>query len=644
MRIMKRYMIPAIATILVCIAFGGCQKERYPVYVPGSHVVQEDTVVDPPTPAKDPDYSLLTAANHPRIVYSQTDFDAMKAKYDNNSNPVFTDLVNKIKTSATGFTKAADLTYTLSGKRLLAVSRSAMQRITYCAFAYKMTGESAYLTQAEKDIKTVCNFSDWNAKKHWLDVGEMATGVALGYDWLYNDLADETKTLVRKKLNDYCFTTAENKQWNLNFYEAENNWNQVCNCGIIMAALAIYENDATHCKTLIEKSLESNKNAVQAMYYPDGNYPEGYSYWNYGTEFQAIINIGMETATDSDAGLSSIQGFSKTGKYMVFMECPTSMVFNYSDCAPSSAICPALWYFAWKYKDTSVLYFEQNRYSSYVTGDDARVLPVLMYCISNVNTSGISAPTEQIFRGEGKTPIVAIHTNWEMDATDKFLGIKAGKGSTSHAHLDAGSFVYDAFGVRWSADLGLQSYGTLEPYIDLWSMTDGSERWTAFRYNNLNHSTLSVNGGYHKVAGEGVIKGLLNGDGKLGATVDITAPLGSAVSSAVRDIYMEGDNLFVKDVVKAASGASCTIRWTMVSRANPTIEYGGITLKSGTGKKMYLTTSSTTGTKVTLKTWSTVSKNSWDASNAGYYECGYEMTVPAGETCSVTVKLSPEME
>ena len=80
----------------------------------------------------------------------------------------------------------------------------------------------------------------------------------------------------------------------------------------------------------------------------------------------------------------------------------------------------------------------------------------------------------------------------------------------------------------------------------------------------------------------------------------------------------------------------------MVSLAAPTIEFGAITLKSATGKYRYLKTSSSTGHKPVLKTWSTVSNNSYDASNSGYYECGYEVTVAAGASAVITVRLTPE--
>ena len=44
--------------------------------------------------------------------------------------------------------------------------------------------------------------------------------------------------------------------------------------------------------------------------------------------------------------------------------------------------------------------------------------------------------------------------------------------------------------------------------------------------------------------------------------------------------------------------------------------------------------------KITLKTWSTVGE-SYDASNAGYYEAGFESKVTSGQTDTFTVTLSP---
>ena len=81
-----------------------------------------------------------------------------------------------------------------------------------------------------------------------------------------------------------------------------------------------------------------------------------------------------------------------------------------------------------------------------------------------------------------ETPVVMVHTDWTYTDTDKYLGIKGGKAGSSHGHMDAGSFVYDAYGVRWSMDFGLQSYTTLESVLaglggNLWDMGQNSMRW-----------------------------------------------------------------------------------------------------------------------------------------------------------------------
>ncbi len=630
----------------VCVAIAGCTEDRFPVFVPGSSAASgeepSNPVIPPPVVTPDPDWSRLTSSAHPRIIYTDADFEAIRKGI--SGNPVLAEIHNGIIAIATSSLTAADLERKLSGKRLLDVSRNAEERILSCAYAYKTTSDRRFLEKAEHDIVTVCNFSDWNARKHFLDVGEMAAGVALGYDWLYNELSDETKSLVCRKLNEFAFSPALGKVWNLDFYSAVNNWNQVCNGGLVCAALAVYEKDQQVAREIVDKAMQSNVAAMETMYSPDGNYPEGYSYWNYGTLYEALMLTAMETATGSDTGLSNIGGFSHTGKYMLYMESPLGQCFNYSDCAPSAVACLAQWYFAHKFNDLSLLYLEKDKIRSYRSSSESRLLPLVAYYAYKMNIESlddITAPEESFFVGEGLTPVVLVHDSWTMDTSDKFLGIKGGKGNTSHAHLDAGSFVYDAFGVRWSADLGLQSYGTLEPYINLWNMNDGSERWTAFRYNNYNHSTLTVNNTYHRVAGEAKIEGIINDNGKKGAIVDMTGPLSNEAAKVRRTVWMEGDNLYVTDEITARQDKDADVRWTMVTRARPVIEYGAITLSSA-NRTLYLKTSSSTRHRPVLKTWSTVSSNSWDQANTGYYECGYELTVSKGMEASVTVCLTPE--
>ena len=98
----------------------------------------------------------------------------------------------------------------------------------------------------------------------------------------------------------------------------------------------------------------------------------------------------------------------------------------------------------------------------YASCAENRLLPMIMAFANNLNLDAISAPSNKLWSGKGETPVVMVHTDWTYTDTDKYLGIKGGKAGSSHGHMDAGSFVYDAYGVRWSMDFGLQSYTTLE--------------------------------------------------------------------------------------------------------------------------------------------------------------------------------------
>jgi hypothetical protein len=74
------------------------------------------------------------------------------------------------------------------GRRLLDKSREALRRIFYLSYAYRTTGEVKYAERAEKEMVYIAGFSDWNPS-HFLDVAEMTMAMAIGYDWLFDQLS-----------------------------------------------------------------------------------------------------------------------------------------------------------------------------------------------------------------------------------------------------------------------------------------------------------------------------------------------------------------------------------------------------------------------------------------------------------------------
>ena len=166
-----------------------------------------------------------------------------------------------------------------------------------------MTNDEKYRLRAEQEMIAVCSFQDWNPS-HFLDTGEMTLAVSLGYDWLYDKLQPETKKLIKESILNKGFAPSKDRQYN-SFLRTENNWNQVCNAGMVYGALAIMEDHREEAIEIIERAMSTIGISVKG-YAPDGNYPEGYNYWGYGTTFNVFLIAALESALGSDGGLCTL--------------------------------------------------------------------------------------------------------------------------------------------------------------------------------------------------------------------------------------------------------------------------------------------------------------------------------------------------
>lgn len=593
----------------------------------------------------DVDMKVLEIKAHPRLFLTDAELDVLMSKIDGPGNDILGRLSEQIIMTADEQIKKSHLKYKLdvSGKRLLSVSRNALLRITSCAYAYRMTGIRDYLDYAEGELNAVCSFKDWN-DSHFLDVGEMALAVSAGYDWLYKDLSDETKAAVEKALYNNAFCPVFESGEEPRFYKATNNWNQVCNGGLVAAAIAVCDRYPKEAKELVVKAIKSNAEPVKAMYSPDGNYVEGYSYWRYGTSFQVLMLKMLEQSFGSDFGLSQIPGFLKTGDFMLFMDGACGC-FNYSDCVDGTRPAVPMWYFAEKLGRPELLYneiisIENGKYASF---QESRILPLAMCFMANVDLTKVTSPTGQLWAGMGSNPMVLVRRDWTGSDSDAYLAVKGGKASNSHGHMDAGSFVYDAYGVRWAEDLGKVDYGPIEKAFkesggNLWSFSQDSRRWTVQRYNNLHHTTITLNDSWHNVDGEARVKEVIDNDADKGVVLDMSDVFEGHAKSVERTVRMLADNsLVVKDRIVAPANKPVRYSWRMVTKAEPQITDNGMILKKN-GKTVTLKAKS--DMKFAYTTWSAEPKESFDEPNEGTVIVGIEAKIPAGESVDFTVTLS----
>jgi hypothetical protein len=168
------------------------------------------------------------------------------------------------------------------------------------------------------------------------------------------------------------------------------------------------------------------------------------------------------------------------------------------------------------------------------------------------------------WHGDGPNPVGVYRSSW-TDTNALFLAFKGGSASLNHAHMDAGSFVLDADGVRWASDLGAQDYYSIEQHgWALFNMRQNSDRWRVYRLNNFSHNTLTLGSQLHNVKGDARITAFTTNS----ATVDLSAIFAGQAGSVIRQFRL-GENRSVvirDDIAKAKPGLS--VRWQMVTQAS----------------------------------------------------------------------------
>jgi len=579
----------------------------------------------------------LTPPGHPRILLLQGEENAVKKTI--GGDKIWIKMQQAILDESDKMITLPPVERIKIGRRLLDKSREALRRLFFLSYAYRTTHDRKYLLRAEKEMKAIAAFSDWNPS-HFLDVAEMTTAMSIGYDWLYDGLSKETRTAVKEAILKKGLEPSLDPKYS-GWLTVEHNWNPVCNAGMTYGALAIYEDSPALARQIINRAIEDVVFAMKDMG-PDGNYPEGYGYWGYGTSFNVLLISALEKAFGKDFGLSEMPGFLKTAGFLENMTGPTGKPFNFSDVGEGGGIQPAMFWFAQKNEDPSLLWVERSR----LLNEDARrhvrdrLLPAMMIWGKGIHIENVHPPKATVWVGRGKNPVALMRTSW-TDSSAIYIGMKGGAGNVNHAHMDIGSFVMDADGVRWAMDLGAQNYESLESKgMQIFGRSQDAQRWTIFRYVNQAHNTLTINDQHQWVKGYAPITAHSSSPEFMSAQADLTEVY-KGLSSARRGIaIVDGRWVVVRDEITAAD-TPAVVRWTLLTPAQVKITGPHSAELTKDGKKLLLRVDGPPD--ITMKTWPTdPPPNSYDAPNPGTIRTGFEFTLPAGSSAAVTVSLIPE--
>ena len=525
-----------------------------------------------------------------------------------------------------------------TGMRLLAVSRENLRRIFILSYAYRMTGQEKYLVRAEQEMLKAASFSDWNPS-HFLDVGEMTMALGVGYDWLYPALSEASRRTIREAIVEKGFKPSYDTAYNW-FVDAEHNWNQVCNGGLAFGAIAVAESEPEWAQKIIDRAIDKVRLPMR-HYAPDGAYPEGPGYWGYGTLFNVLLIGGLESTFGTDYGLSQMPGFMQTGTYEMQMVSPLIKHFNYMDNSyePESSSAP-FWFYS-KTQDPSVLcqqvsILQRDTAKKYLKD---RVLPAMLIWGAGAPMEKAVAPQETFWAGRGNTPVCVMRSGWG-DPNARFVGVKLGSQSINHGHMDVGSFVFEADGVRWAIDLGSEDYNTTETRgVDLWNMAQQSQRWDVFRYNNRSHNTLTFNDKLQRVNGSAQIIESDSATARRFVKTDLTPVYAGQVDKVERTISLvDNDYLLIEDEITAGKNYT-RMRWTLMTRATPKILSDNTVMLEQDGKRCLLKIESET--PIVWRFEKTPTVNTFDSPNPDVTMIVFDTDLKRGETQYVRAQLTP---
>ena len=525
-----------------------------------------------------------------------------------------------------------------TGMRLLAVSRENLRRIFILSYAYRMTGQEKYLVRAEQEMLKAASFSDWNPS-HFLDVGEMTMALGVGYDWLYPALSEASRRTIREAIVEKGFKPSYDTAYNW-FVDAEHNWNQVCNGGLAFGAIAVAESEPEWAQKIIDRAIDKVRLPMR-HYAPDGAYPEGPGYWGYGTLFNVLLIGGLESTFGTDYGLSQMPGFMQTGTYEMQMVSPLIKHFNYMDNSyePESSSAP-FWFYS-KTQDPSVLcqqvsILQRDTAKKYLKD---RVLPAMLIWGAGAPMEKAVAPQETFWAGRGNTPVCVMRSGWG-DPNARFVGVKLGSPSINHGHMDVGSFVFEADGVRWAIDLGSEDYNTTETRgVDLWNMAQQSQRWDVFRYNNRSHNTLTFNDKLQRVNGSAQIIESDSATARRFVKTDLTPVYAGQVDKVERTISLvDNDYLLIEDEITAGKNYT-RMRWTLMTRATPKILSDNTVMLEHDGKRCLLKIESET--PIVWRFEKTPTVNTFDSPNPDVTMVVFDTDLKRGETQYVRAQLTP---
>jgi|GEM_PF-980712 len=293
----------------------------------------------PPPPASDPSeapnvtFDPGRLAGHPRLLMTPQSIPALRAFYNSTNGAIWRQQIDAYLGSCTVPTQTSFLTDATEAQR------QGLWRLPTVALHYVLTGDATSFARALGFLQLYTALPDWETsieRNSGMSAANNMVGVALAFDWLYNDLDPVFRETVRQKLLlqarslYYGGHLKGNSNISAIYWQLDplNNHRWHRDAGLALAVMAAYSGASSENWILNRTAAELA--FVNTWLPPDGTSHESVSYMIFGGNHLMLAT----QASDDCLGTHLIDQafFSQVGVFRMQMELSSfNNMLNFGD-------------------------------------------------------------------------------------------------------------------------------------------------------------------------------------------------------------------------------------------------------------------------------------------------------------------------
>ena len=356
-------------------------------------------------------------------------------------------------------------------------------RLTTLTLAESLERKGRFIPALTEIIDAICSMKSWVLPAHdWSDgrrgnfngtvlsvdlrSSDIAATLAYSVNFLRDSLPAETVAKIKKETERRVFAPlrlsyslagksgryVKHRDPMQNWWiSGNNNWNAVCHCNLVIAALGLLDDDADRA-LFVAYAIRALPYYARSGFTSDGYCSEGMGYWNYG--FGHFLRLGL-TLRDVSGGKIDVfktPVYRKAAEYAFSyqLEKGISPAFSDGNGAPSPTYLLFV-YHVWP----DLVSDRISKVTPFGTG----VSTLTPSIVSLLGFGKVSLPTnvaEKPLPPRSEFPVGQV---WLMrDGCDLSVAVKGGHNDEHHNHNDIGSYYLVSRGKLLSGDPGNEVY------------------------------------------------------------------------------------------------------------------------------------------------------------------------------------------